>query len=309
MYHTHFALQEEPFGVSPDRRFFFQTEQHREALATLYYAVRQRRGFALLVGRPGLGKTCLLVQLLEMLHGEAETAYLPHPYFDRHTVLESILVSQGIETTNSLAQNHRLFYEYLLRTNNSGKTCVVVFDEAQNMNHETLEAIRMLSNFETPTGKLVQIVLSGQPGIAEMLARPEMEQMRQRLNGIARLKPMASDETREYLLYRNRIAGASSEMFEPDAIDAIVAASGGIPRNVNTICFNAITLAFGLDLKRVGSAQVTEVLRDLDLHNLDLPLNPPPRPSETPKPATDIPVEPRDSGGWRQSFFGFLTNL
>ena len=125
MYHTHFALQDEPFGVSPDRRFSFQTEQHREALATLYYAVRQRRGFALSVGRPGLAQTCLLVQLLEMLHGEPETAYL-HPYFDRHTVLESILVSQGIETTNSLAQNHRLFYEYLLRTNNSGKTCVVV---------------------------------------------------------------------------------------------------------------------------------------------------------------------------------------
>jgi general secretion pathway protein A len=319
MYHTHFALQQEPFGVSPDRRFFFQTEQHREALATLYYAVRQRRGFALLLGRPGLGKTCLLVQLLEMLQGEAETAYLPHPYFDRNTVLESILVSLGLETTNSLPQNHRLFYQYLLRTHNTGKTCVVVFDEAQNLNHETLEAIRMLSNFETSTDKLVQIVLSGQTSIAEMLARPEMEQMRQRLNVIARLKPMGSNETREYILYRNRIAGASSEVFEPDAIEMIVAASGGIPRNVNTICFNAITLAFGLDLKRVGATQVTEVLRDLDLRNLDLSLDssspelPPemasPWLSETPLSAAGTPGEHRDSGGWRQILLGFLANL
>lgn len=109
-----FCPQGRTVCVSPDHRFFFQTGQHREALATLYYAVRQRRGFALLVGRPGLGKTTVLVQLLEMLREEAETAYLPHPYFDRNTVLESILLSLGLETTNSLAQNHRLFYQYLV---------------------------------------------------------------------------------------------------------------------------------------------------------------------------------------------------
>jgi type II secretory pathway predicted ATPase ExeA len=323
MYHTHFALREEPFGVSPDRRFFYQTEQHREALATLYYAVRQRRGFALIVGRPGLGKTSVLVQLLEMLRGEAETAYLPHPYFDRNTVLESILVSLGLEPTNSPAQNHRLFYQYLLRTHNTGKTCVVVFDEAQNLNRETLEAIRMLSNFETATDKLVQIVLSGQPGLADMLVRPEMEQMRQRLNVIARLKPMSFDQTREYIRYRNRIAGASSDLFEPDAIEMVVEASRGIPRNVNTICFNSITLAFGLDLNRVGAAQVTEVLRDLDLGNLDsgnfdLALDSSSSESfsdiDFPKcqdmpPSAGTRREHRVSGGWRKILLGFLTNL
>ena len=200
------------FGVSPDQRFFFQTEQHREAVATLYYAVKQRRGFALLVGRPGLGKTSVLVKLIDMLRDEAETAYLPHPYFDRNTVLESILVSLGLETTGSPAQNHRLFYQYLLRAHNLGKTCVVIFDEAQNLTHETLEAIRMLSNFETPTAKLVQIVLSGQPGLAQVLTHPEMEQMRQRLNAIARLRPLDANETREYILHRNRVAGAASDL-------------------------------------------------------------------------------------------------
>ena len=126
MYHAHFALREEPFGVSPDRRFFLQTEQHREALATLYYALRQRRGFALLVGRAGLGKTSVLVQLMQMLEGHAEIAYLPQPYFDRSTVLESILLSLGLNSTGSLAQDHRLFYKYLLETRRAGKTCVVI---------------------------------------------------------------------------------------------------------------------------------------------------------------------------------------
>ena len=312
MYHTHFALKEEPFGVSPDQRFFFQTEQHREAVATLYYAVKQRRGFALLVGRPGLGKTSVLVQLIDMLRDEAETAYLPHPYFDRNTVLESILVSLGLETTGSPAQNHRLFYQYLLRAHNLGKTCVVIFDEAQNLTQETLEAIRMLSNFETPTAKLVQIVLSGQPGLAQVLTHPEMEQMRQRLNAIARLRPLDANETREYILHRNRVAGATSDLFEPAAMERIVVAAGGIPRNINTICFSSITLAFGLDLNRVGVAQVGEVLRDLDLGNLDLPLDPPPAEPipDTPSPRLSEPPPSAEasgkpvSRGFRKFFWG-----
>src|ERR1700686_484215 len=116
MYHAHFALRDEPFGVSPDGRFFLETEQHREALATLYYGIRQRRGFALLVGGAGLGKTSVLVQLIKRLEDEAEPAYLPHPYFDSGTVLESILTSLGLDASPSLARNHRLFYEYLIKT-------------------------------------------------------------------------------------------------------------------------------------------------------------------------------------------------
>src|SRR6185312_13080875 len=204
MYHRHFSLREEPFGVSPDGRFFLDTEQHREAVATLYYGLHQRRGFALLVGEPGLGKTSVLVQLLKRLAGHAETAYLPHPCFDKNTVLESILASLGLEATPSLAQNHRIFYEYLVRTQLSGKTCVVVVDEAQNLNHETFEAIRMLSNFETPSEKLVQFVLSGQPALLDTLRRPDCKQIRQRINVIARLQPLghlgdARLSVREYM--------------------------------------------------------------------------------------------------------------
>jgi type II secretory pathway predicted ATPase ExeA len=265
MYHAHFALREEPFGVSPDPRFFFQTDQHREALATLYYAILQRRGFAVLVGQPGLGKTSVLVQLLELLKGKAESAYLPHPYFDRATVLESILASLGLDATSSAAQNHRRFYEYLVEVQRSAKTCVIVFDEAQELNRDTLEAIRMLSNFETPTGKLVQIVLSGQPRLGETLKGTDCEQIRQRLNAVGRLSPLGRNEVQDYIAHRLRTAGASVNLFDSAAIEAITVNSGGVPRNVNTICFNALTLAYSSNRHRVSRKDVEEVMRDLDL--------------------------------------------
>ena len=265
MYHAHFALREEPFGVSPDGRFFYQTEQHREALATLFYAIRQRRGFALLVGGPGLGKTSVLVQLMEMLQGTAEVAYLPHPYFDRSTVLDSILLALGLQAGASLAHSHRIFYEYLTRLRGGGKTCVVILDEAQDLSHDTLEAVRMLSNFETPTEKLLQIVLSGQPRLAETLAKRQCEQLRQRLNAVARLQPVASPEIHQYIVHRLRRAGGADEIFAPDALGAVAAASGGVLRKVNTICFNTLTIAFALNHGRASVADVREALHDLEL--------------------------------------------
>lgn len=269
MYRAHFALRDEPFGVSPDGHFSLETEQHRESVATLYYGIRQRRGFTLLVGGAGLGKTSILVQLLKGLEGEAETAYLTHPYFDRSNALESILTSLGLETTPSLAQNHRIFYEFLIKTQRTGKTCVVVVDEAQNLNRETLEAIRMLSNFETPTEKLVQFVLSGQPPVADVLGRLDCEQIRQRVNVIARLKPLERSEVRQYMEHRLNLAGGSIALFSETALEAIATGSAGVPRNINTICFNALTLAYELNRIQVGLEEVAEVLRDLDLTSIE----------------------------------------
>ena len=265
MYHTHFSLREEPFGVTPDRRFFFRTGQHHEAIATLFYAIQQRRGFALLVGRAGLGKTTVLFTLVQMLKGQAQIAFLANPYYDRATVLDSILASLGLEPAPSLAANHKLFYQYLLKTHSAGKTVVVIFDEAQDLSRDTLEAIRMLSNFEAPDGKLVQIVLSGQPRLAETLNRPDCEQIRQRFNAIARLEPLTGREVQDYMAHRLQTAGGSTALFTPGAIGAIACASAGVPRNVNTICFNSLTLAYALDKHHVGTEEVAEVLRDLAL--------------------------------------------
>ena len=265
MYHAHFGLMEEPFGATPDPRFFFRTEQHREAVATLFYAIQQRRGFAMLVGRAGLGKTSVLFTLAQLLKDKAQIAYLPNPYYDGATILDAILAALGLQPVASAAGNHRLFYEYLVETHRSGKTCVVVLDEAQDLNRDTLEAIRMLSNFETPTEKLVQIVLAGQPRLAETLKQPDCEQIRQRLNAVAHLNPLSRGEVHDYMAHRLEIAGGSTGLFTRDALEAIASASAGVPRNVNTICFNSLTLAYALNKRQVACAEVAEVLRDLDL--------------------------------------------
>src|ERR1019366_7773849 len=245
--------------------FFFRTGQHHEAIATLFYAIQQRRGFALLVGRAGLGKTTVLFTLVQMLKGQAQIAFLANPYYDRATVLDSILASLGLEPAPSLAANHKLFYQYLLKTHSAGKTVVVIFDEAQDLTRDTLEAIRILSDFETPEGKLVQIILAGQPRLAETLNQPDCEQIRQRFNAIARLEPLSGREVHRYMAHRLQTAGGSIALFTPGVIDTIASASGGVPRNVNTICFNSLTLAYALDKRQAGTEEVAEVLRDLDL--------------------------------------------
>ena len=152
-----------------------------------------------------------------------------------------------------------------METHRTGKACVVIFDEAQDLSRDTLEAIRMLSNFETPTGKLVQIVLAGQPRLAETLERPDCEQIRQRLNAVVRLNPLTPSEVHAYMAHRLEIVGGSTGLFTRSALDDIASASFGIPRNVNTICFNSLTLAYAVGKRQVGSTEVAEVLRDLDL--------------------------------------------
>jgi general secretion pathway protein A len=265
MYHEHFALRDEPFSASPDDRFFYQTEQHTEAVATLLYAILQRRGFGLLVARPGLGKTSVLRRLVFLLEGKADVAFLPQPYFDHQNILEAILTALGIEPQAAPSQNYRLFYQYLMKTRATGKTCVVIFDEAQNLDLNTLEAIRMLSNFEASGQKLIQIVLAGQPRLVEVLKQDDSEQIRQRINVVSRLHPLASYEVFDYIAHRLQISGGSLSLFAPDALRAIASGSGGVPRNVNTICFSSLSLAYALDRTEVGSAEVNEAIRDLDL--------------------------------------------
>jgi len=265
MYHAYFGLREEPFGAAPDQRFFLPTEQHREAVATLLYSIQQRRGFSLLYGPPGLGKTSVIVQLMQRLEGKAEVAFLPHPYFDSETVFESVLDALGIPASGSRARDHRNFYEYLLRARGAGKTCVVIFDEAQNLDPETLEAIRMLSNFEAPSEKLLQIVLAGQPRLAETLARPELEQFRQRFSAVIRLRPIEAQFVPDYVKHRLAAAAGSPSLFTADALDLVARVSGGVPRNINAICFNALTIAFALGHASAGVEDATEALADLDL--------------------------------------------
>lgn len=264
MYHSHFGFGEEPFGVTPDPRFFFYSRQHQEAVATLFLATSQRRGLALLVGPAGLGKTSILFTLTHMLKGSAQIAYLANPLRDRTTMLDALLACYGMEPAASPLASQHLLFQYLLKTEGEGKTCVAIFDEAQDLERDQLEDIRLLSNFETPNGKLLQIVLAGQPRIAETLSRPDCEQIRQRCGAVFSLVPLSRTEARDYLVHRLQTAGASPAVFAPAAVDAVISAAGGVPRNMNMICWNALNLAYALGCRQVTAENVAEACRDLD---------------------------------------------
>jgi general secretion pathway protein A len=276
MYHDHFGLVTEPFGVTPDARFFFLSEQHVEASASLYYAVAQRRGFAVLVGQPGLGKTSVLVNLAERIAGEARVAFLVHPHLSGSEVLGSVLLAMGLEPASNSVERLRQFHNFLLDLSRQGKTCLVIIDEAQNLGFEALETIRMLSNFEAPTHKLIQFILAGQPALEDLLRRPEAEQILQRVNSITRLHPLSEKQLGDYIAHRLSVAGRQEKLFTPAALRVLAEASGGIPRNVNTLCFNALTLAFAEGKKTIDADCIAQTASE--------------RFAESPRPAVSASV-------------------
>jgi general secretion pathway protein A len=259
----------DPFGVSPDPRFWVATPQHVEASAALYYAIAQRRGFAVLIAPPGLGKTTVLTKLSERIRGESKIALLVHPGVEMGSVLESVLLAMGLNNNPApdAVSCHEQLHQFLLDLNRQNKTCVVIFDEAQNLSFHSLESIRMLSNYETTSHKLIQFVLAGQPTLADVLMAQECQQIRQRINTVARLEPLSPEQTGEYIAARLRIAGAKESPFEPLAIEAIALHSGGIPRNINTLCFNALTYAFAKGKSKVDGLDVNEACDGLMLRS------------------------------------------
>jgi general secretion pathway protein A len=265
VYHRFFNLSEEPFGVTPDPRFFFASSEHTEAAACLYYSVIQRRGFAALIAAPGLGKTSVVVSLLPRLRERADVVFLVHPQLDGEALVESVLQGLGIGPHKEPAKRAQQLAEHLLDLDRRDRSCVVVLDEAQNLSFEALESVRMLSNYEMPGRKLVQFILVGQPALGVLLLRPECEQIRQRINIIARLQPLTAEYVSAYIQARMKRAGGAGNPFTADAVKAITAASGGVPRIVNTLCFNALSLAFAENSTVVTESHVVESLADLRL--------------------------------------------
>src|SRR6185312_1255167 len=262
----HFGLRENPFGVTPDPRFLFMSRTHREALASLVNGIQCGFGFQVLVAQPGMGKTTLLFDLLERFHG-SRTAFLFQQLHDSREFLQSLLLELKCESSET---SHAKLYSQLNHLLSEAATTrervIVVVDEAQNLDDALLETLRQLSNFETTRSKLLQIVLAGQPQLAKRLGRPEQEQLRQRVSTIARLSPLRWDETRTYLNHRLNIAGyRGTEFFTAAALQLIWSEGRGIPRNMNTLCFNAMLLQFALGARRVDEAAIKESARDLDL--------------------------------------------
>ena len=300
-----YRLTEPPFGVTPDPRFLYLGKTHREALASVLYGLTAGRGFMTLIAGPGMGKTTLLYLLLQELQPTTRTAFLSHAHCSARELLVSLLTSLGIEDSDdSFLEMHKKLNDTLLRDHNSLKRFVVIIDEAQNLMEPTLELLRVLSNVETPRDKLMHFILAGHPLLAEKLASPQLIQLRQRVSIFAMLEPFDAEETRAYIDHRLRVAGYdfAKPMFTQPALDLIARNTQGVPRNINNVCFHALSLGFEKKHETIDVDVVLEVLKDLDLRKLmtkESDLSLPPEASLSDKGILDTRLEPNtatDSG-------------
>ena len=271
MFLDFFGLREQPFGVSPDPKYLYFSPSHREALASLFYGIETGRGFLALIAEPGMGKTSLLFQLLERLKGSIRSAFLFQTQCDSRELLRYLLEALGVEggPEADLVQLHSRLNQFLLAETAAGRRVVVFIDEAQNLSDSALETVRLFSNFEATDRKLFQIVLSGQPELARRLKNPRLAQLSQRIAVLAGLKSLRVTETLEYIHHRLQIAGHfGHEIFSSASVDIVAKASHGIPRNINNICFNAMSLACAMGRQRIDPEIVQEALNDLSLNCL-----------------------------------------
>jgi general secretion pathway protein A len=266
MFLGYYNLAENPFGVTPDPWFLYQGQTHREAWASLIYGVQANRGFMTLIAPPGMGKTTLLFLLLERMRKQARTVFLFQPPCDSQELLRHLLYDLGIIPAGDRATMHQQLNQALLNEAQMGRSLLLILDEAQNLDEPVLETIRLLSNFETAHAKLLQIILAGQPQLARKLSAPGMEQLRQRVSIISRLEPFDTLEVSQYIRHRLEVAGyAGSPLFTQEALEIIARASKGIPRRINNLCFNALSIGFALRQKMINGAVVEEAIADLEL--------------------------------------------
>ena len=291
MFLDFYHLREQPFGVTPDSRYLYLGGTHREALASLFYGVEMGRGFLALIAPPGMGKTTVLFRLLERLRKSTYTAFLFQTQCDSQEFLRSLVADMGINSRGpDVVQMHEELNEALVRLKRADRRFVLVIDEAQNLEDSVLETVRLLSDFETPGSKLMQIIIAGQPQLAAKLARPYLVQFRQRVAVLCRLEPFSAAEIDRYIDDRLQVAGYDGgPLFTPGARAMIAARSGGIPRNINNLCFNALSLGYALKRKKIDREIVLEVVEDLDLESLIQPgdnaprTDPPGSPTESPR--------------------------
>ena len=266
MYLSFYGLREAPFAPTPDPKFLFQSSRHREALAQLIYGVRERKGFIVLTGEIGTGKTTLLRTLLERLNSNTPVAYIHNSALNIDGLLEYVLRDWDVKSTaNSHAQRLFELNEFLTDQHRKGESPVLVIDEAQNLSVDTLEAVRMLSNFETTNQKLMQILLVGQPELRVKLDLPELRQLKQRIGLRCHIAPLSAEETRLYIRHRMRIAGAiDAGTFTDGAIQKIANYSGGTPRVINIVCDHCLLSGFADSKKRIDADTVNEAVEYLE---------------------------------------------
>jgi len=267
MYENHFGFVELPFSVSPDPRFFYSNPVYREALVTLHYGIEARKGFVIITGEAGTGKTTLLRMLMHNLDSAIHTAFVFNPRLTFTALLRFILSDLGVTTSakDRLKLTDQL-NSHLIEQLKKGHTVALLVDEAQALSDEILEELRLLSNLETDQEKLIQIVLMGQPELESKLDQPELRQLKQRVTLRCRLLPLTEHEVGLYIASRVKTAGyEGKELFVPEAVQKITHYSNGIPRLVNVVCDNALVIASAASKKQVSAEMIDEVAQDLKL--------------------------------------------
>ena len=278
MYKSFYGLKENPFNVNPDPRFLYLTKKIEEALSGLIYGIQTRKGFITLTGEVGTGKTMLLNRLLGALRTQrTKTAFLFNSRINTNQLFDFVLAEFEIPcSSNSKSQQLMRLNSWLLERYRSGETVALTVDEAQNLTFPVLEEIRMLTNLETSTDKLLQIVLSGQPELEEKIKLPELRQLRQRIMLRCQTSPLSKEETVEYIRERLRIAGASEQagpIFSPKAVEAIHVYSSGIPRVINLLCEHSLITGYAEHMRPIEVEVVEGVAREFQLDDLE-PLAP-----------------------------------
>jgi general secretion pathway protein A len=267
MYKSFYKLQSSPFGTSPDPRFLYMMPHTREALACLEYGISARKGFTVLTGEVGTGKTTLLRRALSSFtNRRVSTAFVFNPRLDTLDFLEFVLADFGIPVAARTKSGMLLqLNRWLIERFRMEETCVVVVDEAQNLSWELLEEIRLLTNLETSSEKLLQIVLSGQPELEEKLRHPSVRQLRQRVSLWCRTQSLTEAQTQAYVAERLRIAGASSPLFTAEALSLIHRYSRGIPRVINLLCEHSLIVGYVEQVRQITPAIVEGVAIELEL--------------------------------------------
>ena len=295
MYLEFYGLSEKPFSQTPDPRFLYWNDAYRETLASLSYGIGERKGFIAMIGEAGTGKTTLLRKLLDDLGDDIVSVFLFNPNATFEEILEYTLSELGIATPSGrkLAMLQRL-NEFLLAAYGEGRNTILLIDEAQDLDNEVLESLRLLSNLETSDDKILQIVLSGQPELAQTLSDPGLRQLKQRIAVRCRLEPLQEEELASYLGARLDVAGGSADLFDPETLPAIWDFTAGIPRMINTLCDNALLLGYALGRRTIDVEVIEEVIADLRKLDADawMPTRAPvSAPARTEEPPVAAPVE------------------
>jgi len=262
MYNRHFGFNEAPFNMTPNPRFFFQSAKHTEALSTMIYAIEQRKGFVVITGEIGSGKTTVCRALLNQLDAQTETALITNTHLTAKDLICTVLEEYGVEyKPGSKARLLSQLNQYLIDQLSQDRNVVLIIDEAQNLSASVLEEVRMLSNLETDNEKLIQIIFLGQPELKDKLSLPRLEQLRQRIAVYFHLSPLSREDAIRYIRHRMRIASNSDRtFFTPEALEEIYRFTKGVPRMINHICDSALLSGFIYGVDTVDEKIVREVI-------------------------------------------------